>query len=157
MFDDNAKQAWQSITPGPELKAKALQQQPKKVVRFPGNLIKTTAAVAACLIIAVNVMGLGQPILEVGGQPIDRPTVIQSAAAFSREIMPLSVEKGITLELTVPEGCDLAVSGGTLDGNLWTVEEPGEYLLRAIRGNKVQYFSLTFDQGTGLWTLRPES
>ena len=38
MFDDNAKQAWQSITPGPELKAKALQQ-PKKVVRFPGNLI----------------------------------------------------------------------------------------------------------------------
>ena len=139
MFDDNAKQAWQSITPGPELKAKALQQQPKKVVRFPGNLIKTTAAVAACLIIAVNVMGLGQPILEVGGQPIDRPTVIQSAAAFSREIMPLSVEKGITLELTVPEGCDLAVSGGTLDGNLWTVEEPGEYLLRAIHEKRTQY------------------
>ena len=67
MFDDNAKQAWQSITPGPELKAKALQQ-PKKVVCFPGNLIKTTAAVAACLIIAVNVMGLGESLVSVNGQ-----------------------------------------------------------------------------------------
>ena len=56
----------------------------------------------------------------------------------------------------MPEGCDLAVSGGTLDGNLWTVEEPGEYLLRAIRGDKVQYFSLSFDHSTGQWPLRPE-
>ena len=157
MFDDNTKQAWQSITPGPELKAKALQQQPKKVVRFPGNLIKTTAAVAACLIIAVNVMGLGESLVSVNGQSVKNPVTLQNTAAFSREVMPLSMTEGITVALTVEEGTELAVSAGTLEGNLWTVDEPGEYLLRAIRGNKVQYFSLTFDQGTGLWTLRPES
>ena len=156
MFDDNTKQAWQTIQPDAGLKERVLNQKPKKITPFPTNLVKTAAAVAACLIIAVNVMGLGQPILEVGGQPIDRPTVIQSAAAFSREIMPLSVEKGITLELTVPEGCDLAVSGGTLDGNLWTVEEPGEYLLRAIHEKRTQYYLLSFDGQTGLWSLRPE-
>ena len=58
MFDDNTKKAWQTIQPDAELKARALSQKPKKVVAFPPNLIKTTAAVAACLIIAVNVLGL---------------------------------------------------------------------------------------------------
>lgn len=157
MFDDNTKQAWQSVTPGPQLKAKALQQQPKKVVRFPGNLVKTTAAVAACLIIAVNVLGLGQSLVEVNGQPITGPVTLQNTAAFSREVIPLSLTEGITVELTVEEDTDLAVSAGTLEGNRWTVDMPGEYLLRAIRGDKVQYFSLSFDHSTGQWTLRPES
>lgn len=157
MFDDNTKQAWQRVTPGPQLKAKALQQQPKKVVRFPGNLVKTTAAVAACLIIAVNVLGLGQSLVEVNGQPLTGPVTLQNAAPLAREVMPLSLTEGITVELTVEEGTDLAVSAGTLEGNLWTVDTPGEYLLRAIRGDKVQYFSLSFDHDTGLWTLRPES
>ena len=92
----------------------------------------------------------------MGGKPIDRPTVVQNAAAFSREIMPLSAEEGITLELTVPEGCDLAVSDGKLEGNLWTVDGPGEYLLRAIHENRTQYYLLSFDGQTGLWSLRPE-
>lgn len=157
MFDDNTKQAWQSVTPSGALKTKALQQQPKKVIRFPGNLIKTTAAVAACLIIAVNVLGLGESLVTVNGQPVKGPVTLQNAAMFSREIMTPSLTEGITVELTVEDGTELAVSEGTLEGNLWTVAEPGEYLLRAIRGDKVQYFSLTFDEGTGLWTLRPES
>ena len=156
MFDDNTKQAWQTIQPDVSLKERALNQKPKKVTPFPTNLVKTAAAVAACLIIGVNVLGLGKPILEVGGQPIDRPTVVQSAGTFSREIMPLSAEEGITLELTVPEGCDLAVSDGRLEGNLWTVDGPGEYLLRAIHENRTQYYLLSFDGQTGLWSLRPE-
>ena len=156
MFDDNTKQAWQTIQPDVSLKERALNQKPKKVTFFPTNLVKTAAAVAACLIIGVNVMGLGKPILEVGGKPIDRPTVVQNAAAFSREIMPLSAEEGITLELTVPEGCDLAVSDGRLEGNLWTVDGPGDYLLRAIHENRTQYYVLSFDGQTGLWSLRPE-
>ena len=157
MFDDNTKQAWQTIQPDAGLKARALSQKPKKVVAFPPNLIKTTAAVAACLVIAVNVMGLGESLVSVNGQSVKNPVTLQNTAAFSREVMPLSMAEGITVALTVEEGTELAVSAGTLEGNLWTVDEPGEYLLRAIRGNKVQYFSLTFDQGTGLWTLRPES
>ena len=156
MFDDNTKQAWQTIQPPAGLKERALNQKPKKVTFFPTNLVKTAAAVAACLIIGVNVMGLGKPILEVGGKPIDRPTVVQNAAAFSREIMSLSAEEGITLELTVPEGCDLAVSDGKLEGNLWTVDGPGEYLLRAIHENRTQYYLLSCDGQTGLWSLRPE-
>lgn len=156
MFDDNTKQAWQSIQPDAGLKARALEQKPKKVTPFPTNVIKLTAAVAACLILAVNVLGLGTPILEVNGQPIDRPTVVQSAAAFSREVMPLSAAEGITVELTVPEGCDLAVSDGTLEGSLWTVDAPGEYLLRAIHENRTQYYLLSYDGQTGLWSLRPE-
>lgn len=156
MFDDNTKQAWQTIQPPAGLKERAMNQKPKKVTFFPTNLVKTAAAVAACLIIGVNVMGLGKPILEVGGKPIDRPTVVQNDAAFSREIMPLSAEEGITLELTVPEGCDLAVSDGKLEGNLWTVDGPGEYLLRAIHENRTQYYLLSFDGQTGLWSLRPE-
>lgn len=156
MFDDNTKKAWQTIQPDAELKARALSQKPKKVVAFPPNLIKTTAAVAACLIIAVNVLGLGKPILEVDGQPIDRPTVMQNAAAFSREIMTAEAAQGITVELTVPEGCDLAVSAGKLEGNLWTVDQPGEYLLRVIHQNRTQYYLLSFDDQSGLWSLRPE-
>ena len=113
-------------------------------------------AVAACLIIAVNVLGLGKPLLEVDGQPIDRPTVMQNAAAFSREIMTAEAAQGITVELTVPEGCDLAVSAGTLEGNLWTVDQPGEYLLRVIHQNRTQYYLLSFDDQSGLWSLRPE-
>lgn len=157
MFDDNTKQAWQTIQPSPDLKARALSQQPKKVVAFPSNLIKTAAAVAACLIIAVNVMGLGTSLVEVNGQPVIQPVTVQSTAAFSREVMPLSAAEGITVELTVENGTDLAVSEGTLEGNLWTVDAPGEYLLRAIKGNKTQYFLLSFDSETGAWTLRPES
>lgn len=157
MFDDNAKQAWQSIQPDAGLKARALSQKPKKVVAFPTNLIKTAAAVAACLIIAVNVMGLGTSLVEVNGQPVIQPVTVQTAAAFSREVMPLSATEGITVELTADADTDLAVSGGTLEGNLWTVDAPGEYLLRAIKGNKTQYFLLSFDSETGAWTLRPES
>lgn len=157
MFDDNTKQAWQSIQPDVALKAKALSQKPKKVVAFPTNLIKTAAAVAACLIIAVNVLDLGTSLVEVNGQPVIQTVTVQSAAAFSREVMPLSLEEGITLELTVEEGTDLAVSAGTLEGNLWTVDAPGDYLLRAIKDNRTQYFLLSFDAETGLWTLRPES
>lgn len=157
MFDDNTKQAWQTIQPDAGLKERVLNQKPKKVTPFPTNLVKTAAAVAACLIIAVNVMGLGESLVAVNGQSVKNPVTLQNTAAFSREVMPLSVTEGITVELTVEEGTELAVSAGTLEGNLWTVDEPGEYLLRAIRGNKVQYFSLTFDEGTGLWTLRPES
>ena len=156
MFDDNTKQAWQTIQPDAGLKARALSQKPKKVVAFPPNLIKTTAAVAACLIIAVNVLGLGKPLLEVDGQPIDRPTVMQNAAAFSREIMTAEAAQGITVELIVPEGCDLAVSAGTLEGNLWAVDQPGEYLLRVIHQNRTQYYLLSFDDQSGLWSLRPE-
>ena len=157
MFDDNTKQAWKSIQPDAGLKAKALSQKPKKVTAFPTNLVKTAAAVAACLIIAVNVMGLGTSLVEVNGQPVIQPVTVQSAAAFSREVMPLSAETGITVELTVEDGTDLAVSEGTLEGNLWTVDAPGEYLLRAIKGNRTQYFLLSFDSETGAWTLRPES
>lgn len=156
MFDDNTKQAWQSVTPDPALKAKALQQQPKKVVRFPGNLVKTTAAVAACLIIAVNVLGLGQPLVEVNGQPVNGPVPLQNSAAFARDVMPLSLTEGITVELTVDEGTELAVSGGTLEGHLWTVDAPGDYLLRAINGRKVHYFRLSCDPDTCLWTLQPD-
>lgn len=157
MFDDNTKQAWQSIQPDAGLKAKALGQKPKKVTVFPTNLVKTAAAVAACLIIAVNVMGLGTSLVEVNGQPVIQPVTVQSTAVFSREVMPLSAETGITVELTVEDGTDLAVSEGTLEGNLWTVDAPGEYLLRAIKGNRTQYFLLSFDSETGAWTLRPES
>ena len=63
MFDDNTKQAWQTIQPPAGLKERALNQKPKKVTLFPTNLVKTAAAVAACLIIGVNVLGLGKPIL----------------------------------------------------------------------------------------------
>ena len=157
MFDDNTKQAWQTIQPSPDLKAKALNQTPKKVVAFPPNLIKTAAAVAACLIIAVNVLGLGASLVEVNGQPVNQPVIVQSAAAISREVTPFSLEEGITVELTVEEGTDLAVSAGRLEGNLWTVNAPGEYLLRAIKDRKTQYFLLSFDSETGAWTLRPES
>ena len=93
MFDDNTKQAWQTIQPDAGLKERVLNQKPKKVTPFPTNLVKTAAAVAACLIIAVNVMGLGQPILEVGGQPIDRPTVIQSAGPFPGRSCPSLLKK----------------------------------------------------------------
>lgn len=157
MFDDNTKQAWQSIQPDASLKAKALSQKPKKVVAFPPNLIKTAAAVAACLIIAVNVLGLGTSLVEVNGQPVTGPVTVQNAGSFSREIMPLSLEEGITVELTADKDTELAVSDGTLEGNLWTVDAPGDYLLRAIKGNKTQYFRLSFDSETGAWTLRPES
>ena len=60
------------------------------------------------------------------------------------------------MELTVPEGCDLAVSAGTLEGNLWAVDQPGEYLLRVIHQNRTQYYLLSFDDQSGLWSLRPE-
>lgn len=157
MFDDNTKRAWQTIQPDAGLKERALNQTPKKVTPFPSNLIKTAAAVAACLIIAVNVLGLGTSLVEVNGQPVIQPVTLQSAAAFSREIMPLSAGEGITVELTVEEGTQLAVNGGTLDGYVWTVPDQGEYLLRAIKGNKTQYFLLSCDPDTGVWTLRPES
>ncbi len=157
MFDESTKAAWQGIQPSPELKEKVLRQQPKKVTPFPGNLVKTAAAVAACLIIGVNVLGLGQPLVEVNGQPVNQPMVLQSAAALSREVSALSADEGITVELTADDDTDLAVSEGRLEGNLWTVEAPGDYLLRAIKGNKTQYFLLSFDAETGLWTLRPES
>lgn len=157
MFDEKTKQAWQGVKPRPELKEQALNQQPKKVTSFPGNLVKTAAAVAACLIVAVNVLGLGESLVEVNGRPVKDKVTLQPAAAFSREVMTLSTDEGITVELTVDEDTDLAASGGTLEGNLWTVDVPGEYLLRAIRGSKTQYFLLSFDAETGLWTIRPES
>ena len=157
MFDDKTKEAWQGISPRPELKERALNQQPKKVSPFPGNLVKTAAAVAACLVVAVNVLGLGESLVTVNGQQVKDKVTLQNTAAFSRDVMPLSLEEGITVELTVDADTDLAVSGGTLDGNLWTVDAPGEYLLRAIKGNKTQYFLLSYDAESGLWTLRPES
>lgn len=157
MFDEKAKQAWQGVTPRPELKEQALKQQPKKVTAFPGNLIKTAVAVAACLIVAVNVLGLGESLVSVNGQQVKDRITLQTPAAFSRDVMALSLDEGITLELTADADTDLAVSGGRLEGSLWTVDEPGEYLLRAIKGSKTQYFLLAYDADTGLWTLRPES
>lgn len=157
MFDEKTKAAWQSVAPDPALKEKVLAQQPKKVVSFPSNLVKTAAAVAACLMVAVNVLGLGQSLVSVDGQQVIQTVTLHNAAAFSRDVMPLSAEAGITVELTADEETDLAVSGGRLEGRLWTVDGPGEYLLRAIKGNKTQYFLLSFDAETGLWTLRPES
>lgn len=160
MFDDNTKQAWQSIQPSAGLKEKALGQTPKKVTAFPANLVKTAAAVAACLIIGVHVLGLGTSLVEVNGQPVIGPVDVSSgpvaATAFSRE-MPATEDGWITVKLTVEEGTELTVNGGTLDGSVWTVPNQGEYLLRAIKGNRTQYFRLSCDPATGIWTLRPES
>lgn len=162
MFDEKTKEAWQGVTPSPGLKEKALTQVPaKKVTPFPANLLKMTAAVAACLILAVNVLGLGQSLVDANGQPVIQTVTLQNAAAFSRDIMPLSPEAGITVELTADADTILDVSAGTLSDaggvTTWTVDGPGEYMLRAIKGNKVQYFVLSWDQDTGLWTIRPES
>ncbi len=157
MFDPGTKQAWQSVQPSPDLKARALNQTPKKIVRFPGSLTKTISAVAACLIFGVVLLGGGSPELLANGQKVSGPITLQEPAAMTREIAAFSLEEGISI-LLESDG-KMQVSGGTLsqtdDGMVWTVDTPGEYTLQLTKKGNVQAFTLRFDQSTGLWTLTP--
>ncbi len=158
MFDPSTKQAWQGIEPAPDLKARALKQAPKKIVRFPGrSLTKALSAVAACLIFGVVLLRSGSPDLLANGQKVSEPITLQVPAAISREVAYAALDAGITI-LLESEGA-LEVSGGTLtesdQGTLWTVDEPGTYTLQNEKNGRSRLYTLTFSESTGLWTLTP--
>ncbi len=157
MFDPKTKQAWQSIGPEEALRDRILSQQPKKVVPFSRTLLKTAASVAACLVIAVYVLGLGTPLVEANGQPVNGALSLSAARGTAREVMALALDESFTVKLTAQAGVELTVSGGTLEDGLWTVDGPGEYVLWAKKGNRTQTYLLSFDAESGLWTLCPAS
>ncbi|MBR4057934.1 MAG: hypothetical protein IKK00_07370 [Oscillospiraceae bacterium] len=154
MFDPGTKRAWQSITPTPELKQRALQPTQKKIVRFPGgNLVKIIGPMAACLILVLALLQFGgKPELLVNGQSIGDGLSLQPPVAMSR-----AMTQGFSLLLETEAA--LEVSGGTLEkqdsGTLWTVDSPGEYTLRSIYKNRSHTYTLQYSAETGLWTLYP--
>ncbi len=158
MFDPSTKQAWQSITPAPDLKTRALQQTPKKIVRFPGNnLVKVASSVAACLLFAVMLLQPGKTDLLVNGQSAAGAVTLQSPAAVSREIALADVSEGISILLET--NAELEVSGGTLEptaeGTVWTVDAPGVYFLQTTQKDRSRIYTLQYSEKTGLWTLYP--
>ncbi len=158
MFDPSTKQAWQSIAPPSDLKARAVKQTPKKIVRFPGgNLSKVAGSVAACLIFAVLLLQWGNPALVANGQTVSGTVTLQSPAAVSREIAMAAEMPGISILLETD--AELQVSGGTLtdtdQGRLWTVDAPGVYFLQTSRNDRTRIYTLQWVEDTGLWTLSP--
>lgn len=155
MFDPKTTQAWQSIGPEEGLRERILAQQPGRVVQFPRRLARTAAAVAACLIVAVSVLRLNEPLLLVEGSPVRHTITVGAGQGLSRQVMTLSLESGVTIPVEAGDGVELKVSGGVLEDGLWTVTQPGEYLLYAQKGSRTHCYRLSLDAQSGLWTLSP--
>ncbi len=159
MFDPGTKQAWQSITPDADLKARALQQTPEKIVRFPGGrLVKAASSAAACLLFAVLLLQPGKADLLANGQSVSGAVTLQAPAAVAREIA-LAAEEAAGISILLESDSQLQVSGGRLEGleegTLWTVDAPGVYTLQATRKGRTRTYTLEYSAQTGLWTLTP--
>ena len=154
MFEPGTKQVWQSITPAPELKQRALQPAEKKIVRFPGGkLVRIVGPMAACLLLVLALLQFGgKPELLVNGQSIGDGLSLQPPVAMSR-----AIPQGFSLLLETEAA--LEVSGGRLEkqdsGTLWTVDVPGVYTLRSTYKNRSHTYTLQYSAETGLWTLYP--
>ena len=123
MFDDNTKQAWQSITPDAALKERVLQQaaQQQKVIHFPTKAVRRVASAAACLVLALMLFNPAPQVSLVGTGPG------VAMATYSRQ-MP--TQQSMTLVLETGKNTTLITEDGWIeqDGTtaLWHLPAEGE-------------------------------
>ena len=137
MFDDNTKQAWQSITPDAALKERVLQQaaQQQKVIHFPTKAVRRVASAAACLVLVLMLFNPAPQVSLVGTGPG------VAMATYSRQ-MP--TQQSVTLVLETGKNTTLITEDGWIeqDGTtaLWHLPAEGEYTLTAVNGRRTTEF-----------------
>ena len=153
MFDEKTKQAWQGVTPSPELKERALNQTApsKKIVSFPAKAVRSTISAVACVVVALMLLNPAPQVSLVGTGPG------MSTAAYSRQ-MP--AQQSITLMLETNADTTLTTEDGWVeqDGNtaLWHLPGEGEYTLTAVRGRRSTSFcvQVTMTEGARSVTVK---
>lgn len=146
MFDDNTKQAWQSVTPDAALKARVLQQAvlQRKIVSFPTKAVRRVVSAAACVVLALMLLNPAPQVSLVGTGPG------VAMAAYSRQ-MP--TQQSVTLVLETGKNTTLITEDGWIeqDGTtaLWHLPDEGEYTLTAVNGRRTTEFCVEVTTNEG--------